>query len=116
MQGASSLIFLVLLIGIFYFMLIRPQKKRVTEHKQLVESIDVGDDIVTIGGLYGTVTSIGDEDVEIEPSPGVKLRFVKNAISRVVLEELDDDEDEELEDDDEADDAELTASSEDDKA
>ena len=54
-KGLESLIFLALLIGIFYFMLIRPQKRRVEQHKQLVESIGVGDEVVTIGGMYATV-------------------------------------------------------------
>lgn len=88
----QSLIFLVLLIAIFYFMLIRPQKKRVEQHANLLSSIGVGDEVVTIGGMHGTVRSIGDEDVEIEPAPGVTMRFVKNAIARRVTEELDEEE------------------------
>ena len=88
MQTVQSLIFLVLLIVIFYFMLIRPQKKRVQQHQSLLESIGVGDEIVTIGGMHGTVTAIGDEDVEIEAAPGVTIRFLRNAIARRVTEEL----------------------------
>ena len=84
----QSLIFLVLLIAIFYFMLIRPQKKRVEQHQNLLSSIGVGDEVVTIGGLHGTVRSIGAEDVEIEAAPGVTMRFVKTAIARRVSEEL----------------------------
>ena len=90
MQTVQSLIFLALLIGIFYFMLVRPQKRRVQQHNDLLQSIGVGDDIVTIGGLHGTVRSIGDDDVEIEAAPGVTMRFVKNAIARRVTEELED--------------------------
>jgi preprotein translocase subunit YajC len=88
-QNVSSLIFLALLIAIFYFMLIRPQKKRVEQHQNLLSSIGVGDEIVTIGGLHGTVRAIGDEDVEIETAPGVTMRFVKSAIARRVTEDLD---------------------------
>ena len=83
----SSLIFLAILIGIFYFMLIRPQKKRMQAHRELVESIGPGDEIVTIGGLFGTVSAVRDEEVEIEVSPGTRLRFVKSAISRKVSED-----------------------------
>ena len=90
MQGAQSLIFLALLIGIFYFMLIRPQKRRVEQHRQLVESIDEGDDVVTIGGMFGTVRAITDEDMELEISPGTKVRFVKSAIARKVVDDDDD--------------------------
>lgn len=88
MQAANSLIFLILLMGIFYFMLIRPQKRRVHQHQQLLESIGIGDEVVTIGGLHGTVRSIGDDEVELEVSDAIILRFVKSAIARRVTEEL----------------------------
>ncbi len=91
MQDLSSLIFLALLIFVFYFMLIRPQKRRVEQHRRLIESIEVGDEIVTIGGLYGSVTAIGEEEIEIEASPGVTLRFAKSAIARRIREDLADD-------------------------
>ena len=92
-QGLGQVIFLALLIAVFYFLLIRPQKKRVEQHQKLIGSVDVGDEIVTIGGLYGTVTAIGDDDFELEPSPGTRLRFVKSAIARRITEELDTEED-----------------------
>lgn len=89
-QGLSSLIFLALLIAIFYFMLIRPQKRRVEEHRNLVESIGVGDEVVTIGGIYATVVATGDEEIELQVAPGVNIRFVKSAIARRITEDLDD--------------------------
>lgn len=92
-QGIGQVIFLALLIAVFYFLLIRPQKRRVEQHQKLVSSVDVGDEVVTIGGLYGTVTAIGDEDFELEPSPGTRLRFVKSAIARRITEDLDTSED-----------------------
>ena len=87
MDQAGSLIFLILLVGIFYFMLIRPQRKRVEEHRRLIDSLDPGDEIVTIGGLHGVITSIGDDDVQVEVAPGTTLRFVKSAVARVVAED-----------------------------
>jgi preprotein translocase subunit YajC len=87
-QGLTQIVFFALLIGVFYFVLIRPQKKRAEQHQQLIGSIDVGDEIMTIGGLYGTVTAIGEDDFEMEPSPGMRLRFVKSAIARRVSEEV----------------------------
>ena len=87
-EGLSSLIFLGLLIAIFYFMLIRPQKKRMESHRELVESVGPGDEIITMTGLYGTVRSIGDDDVEIEIAPGTTVRFLKSAIGRRVSEDL----------------------------
>lgn len=82
------MIFLGALIAVFYFLLIRPQKKRVEQHQKLIGSVDVGDEIVTIGGLYGKVTAMGEDDFEMEPSAGVQLRFVKSAIARRVTEDL----------------------------
>jgi preprotein translocase subunit YajC len=90
-NGASSLIFLAVLIGLFYLMLIRPQKRRVQQHAQLVSSIAVGDEVITIGGIYGTVRSLGEDEIELEISDGTVVRFVKSAISRRITEDLDDD-------------------------
>lgn len=88
--GLTNLIFLGVLIAIFYFMLIRPQKRRVDAHRRLVASIDEGDEIVTIGGLFGIVKRMGDEDVEIEISPGTTVRIVKSSVARRVTEDLSD--------------------------
>jgi preprotein translocase subunit YajC len=84
----SGLIFLILMMVIFYFMLIRPQKRRAQQHRDLVGSLEVGDEVVTIGGLHGTVTRLGDDDLEIEAAPGVNLRFLKTAVARRVREDV----------------------------
>ena len=96
-QGLQSLILLGFLIAIFYFMLIRPQKRRVQEHQRLIESVEVGDEVVTIGGLYGKVVAVGDDQFELEAAPGTVLRFAKSAIARRLVEELADDEEAEEE-------------------
>lgn len=87
-QALPQFIFLGLLIFVFYFMLIRPQKKRVQQHRNLIESLSVGDEVVTIGGLHGKVVAIDEEDVSLEVAPGTTLRFVKNAIARRVSEQV----------------------------
>jgi preprotein translocase subunit YajC len=86
--GASSLIFIVVMIAIFYFMLIRPQKKRVQAHQQLISSVTEGDEIVTIGGIFGVVKSLGDDYVEVEVSPTTTMRFVISAIARKVNDDV----------------------------
>jgi preprotein translocase subunit YajC len=91
MRGLSSLIFLALLVGIFYFMLIRPQKRQAEQRRQLIESVETGDDVITIGGIHGTVRSIDDDDVELEIAPGTVVTFVKSAIARKVWEEDEED-------------------------
>ena len=85
--GLLNLIFLGFLILIFYFMLIRPQKRRVDQHRQLISSIGNGDEVVTIGGVFGIVRRIGDEEIELEISPGTTIRVVKSAIARRVTED-----------------------------
>ena len=97
-NGIGQFAFLAVLIAVFYFLLIRPQKKRVEQHQRLIASVDVGDEIVTIGGLFGTVTAMGEDDFEMEASPGTRLRFVKSAIARKVTEDLAAEDEDEVED------------------
>ncbi|MGH2786835.1 MAG: preprotein translocase subunit YajC [Actinomycetota bacterium] len=86
MDALPNLIFLGFLIALFYFMLIRPQKRRVQAHRELLESTSAGDEIVTIGGLHGRILRIGEDDVEVEIAPGTVVRIVKTAIARRVTE------------------------------
>ncbi|MBA2365925.1 MAG: preprotein translocase subunit YajC [Actinobacteria bacterium] len=85
MEGASSLIFLILMGAIFYFMLVRPQRRRVQQHRALVDTLSVGDEVVTIGGLFGTITRLNDDDVELRVDGSTTLRFLKTSIARVVI-------------------------------
>jgi preprotein translocase subunit YajC len=86
-EGLSALIFPALLIAIFYFMLIRPQRKRADQHKKLIESVSYGDEVVTIGGVFGTVRSLDDAEVELEVAPGTNMRFLRSAIARRVVDD-----------------------------
>jgi preprotein translocase subunit YajC len=86
-EGASSLIFLVLLGAMMYFLIARPQRQRAQRHRELVESLEVGDEIVTIGGLFGTIESLGEDYLELRVDSTTTLRFVKTAVARVVVEE-----------------------------
>ncbi|MDQ3986532.1 MAG: preprotein translocase subunit YajC [Actinomycetota bacterium] len=83
----GSLIFLVLLVGLFYFMLLRPQRKRVEMHRRLMESLGDGDEVVTIGGVFGTVESLGNDDVVLQVAPGTSIRVLKSAIARKLTDE-----------------------------
>jgi len=76
----SGVIWFVLMIGIFYFMLIRPQRKKDKEMKAMIESLKVGDEIVTIGGIYGKITSIKDDTLMVETGSGTdksKIRITR---------------------------------------
>ena len=94
MEGASSLIFLILMGAVFYFMLVRPQRRKVQQHRALVDSLSLGDEVVTIGGLFGTITRLNEADVELRVDDSTTLRFLKTSIARVVVVDQDEDEDE----------------------
>jgi preprotein translocase subunit YajC len=86
-QGAGSftpLLFIVLLFGVMYFLMIRPQQKRRREAMQMQSTLSPGDQIVTIGGLHATVVAINDDVVTVEIAPGVNVRYSRPAIARVV--------------------------------
>jgi preprotein translocase subunit YajC len=87
-NAASSIIFLVLLIGIFYFMLIRPQKRRVEQHRALMDSLQIGDDVITIGGIHGTIRALRDDELEVEVAPGTTLRLLRSAVARRITEDV----------------------------
>jgi preprotein translocase subunit YajC len=86
MKTASSLIPLLLIVGVFYLLLVRPQQKRVRAHQQLVSSIEPGDEVVTIGGLIGRVVSIDDLQVSVEIAPSTVVRMSRQAVSSKVSE------------------------------
>ena len=77
-SGIGQFIPLILIFVIFYFFLIRPQQKKVKEHKAMVENLSRGDKVVTSAGIIGTVERIIDEDkVEVEIAENVKVEIVK---------------------------------------
>ena len=76
--GIGQFIPLILIFVIFYFFLIRPQQKKVKEHKAMVESLKKGDKVVTSGGITGTISRVIDNDkVEVEIAENVKVEIVK---------------------------------------
>ena len=79
MSELSSLAPLVLIFVIFYFFLIRPQQKKVKEHKKMVESLKRGDKVITTGGIVGSIERIIDDDkVEVSISDDVKVEVVRS--------------------------------------
>ncbi len=78
----SMFIFLILLFVIMYFFMIRPQAKRQKELRKFRESLQEGDKVVTIGGIYGKVAQIKDNKVVLEVANGVKITFDKSSILR----------------------------------
>ncbi len=83
----TSLIMFAAIILIFYFLIIRPQKKRDKETKAMLAAIKKGDKIVTIGGIHGTVVAVKDQTVVVKVDDNARIEFSKNAISTVVNKE-----------------------------
>ena len=77
----TIIVFLVLIFGIFYFLLIRPQRKRQKEHEQLVRELQRGDSVLTAGGIFGVVESISEESVVIKVESGATLRVAKGSVA-----------------------------------
>ena len=86
MQG---FIFILVLLALMWFLLIRPQRKRHVEAQRLAGSLEVGQEIVTAGGLYGTVTAVEEDEVRIRIAEGVEVRIAKRAVAGVVSDEED---------------------------
>ena len=83
--GIEAFLPLILIFVVFYFLLIRPQQKKMKDHKALLGSISRGDKVVTGGGIMGTVTKVIDDDeITIEISDGVKVRVQRSLVSTVI--------------------------------
>lgn len=81
MDVVSLVIFLVLLFVMFYFLIIRPQRKRQQDQQSLISSLKPGDRVITIGGIYGEVTSIDEDSVVLKLESDALLRMAKNGIA-----------------------------------
>ncbi len=86
-----NIVLIVVMMGVFYFVLIRPQQQKVKEHRELVASLEVGDDVMTTGGIYGVVTAIDGDVLRLEVADGVELHMSRDAIAELVEYESPDD-------------------------
>lgn len=81
--GLFNLIMLVVLFVVFYFLLIRPQTKRAKEHKQMVDSLQKGDEVVTNGGLLGKITELGDNFIALDVGNS-EVKVQRQAVAAVM--------------------------------
>lgn len=88
-EGLVTFLPIILIVVVFYFLLIRPQQKRQRKQRELVNSIESGDRVVSIGGLYGTVTNVDEDVVRLEVAPGTTVTMAKQAINRRINEDED---------------------------
>lgn len=83
--GAGSLttllVYAVVIGALFYFLMIRPQRTRMRRHQQLVQSLGIGDEVTTIGGLFGTIEHMDDESAVLQVEGGGRIRVLRRALA-----------------------------------
>ncbi|WP_420828422.1 preprotein translocase subunit YajC [Dehalobacterium formicoaceticum] len=79
----GTVVYFIFILGIFYLVLIRPQQKRQKQHRELLESLKVNDDVVTAGGIFGTITRVKDNSVWLKVADKVEIEVLKSAVSSV---------------------------------
>jgi preprotein translocase subunit YajC len=85
MNGGSGFLLLIIAFGFLYFVLVRPQKRRQAETRRMLTTLKPGDEVVTAGGIYGTVTElVDDETVLVEIAPELRVRVARRAIGAVI--------------------------------
>ncbi len=82
--GMQSFLLPIILVAVMYFLMIRPQMKRQKEHRAMLEKLAKGDEVITSGGIAGTVVALSDAFITVEVASGVQLRVQKGAISSVL--------------------------------
>jgi preprotein translocase subunit YajC len=87
-------IFIVVLLVLLWFLLIRPQRRRQLETQRMLEQLEVGKEIVTAGGLFGTITAIEDGELRVEIADDVEVRIAKRAVAGIVSEDEEEPEEE----------------------
>jgi preprotein translocase subunit YajC len=86
-MNAGPLIFLAAMAAVIWFLLIRPQRQRQAAHRELMSELAPQDEVLTAGGLFGTVRSIADDHVLLEIAPGTEVRVAKQAVTGVLRKE-----------------------------
>jgi len=89
----GPLLALLITFGLMWVLLILPQQRRMKQHQAIVASLQPGDEVVTAGGVYGTITSVDEDTLAVEVAPGVVLRILRSAVSQRIApyEEVDED-------------------------
>ena len=83
-MGMETILLLVGMFVFMYFMIIRPQSKRAKEHKQLMESLQKGDEVLTAGGILGKIAKVDDSYIAIEVAPGIEIKVQKASVQTLL--------------------------------
>ena len=97
------LIIMVLMLGVMYVLMIRPQRQRQAQQQSMIDNAGVGDDVLTTGGIYGTITQIEGDDVVVELAPSLTVHMTRRGIAAVLPPEEDEVDDELEDEEDDAD-------------
>ena len=101
------LIIMVLMLGVMYVLMIRPQRQRQAQQQSMIDGAGVGDDVLTTGGIYGTISEVEGDDIVVEIASGVTVHMTRRGIAAVLPpEDAEDEEDEEDEEVEQLEDAE----------
>ena len=87
------LIIMVLMLGVMYVLMIRPQRQRQAQQQSMIDGASVGDDVLTTGGIYGTISEVEGDDIVVEIANGVTVHMTRRGIAAVLPPEPDEDED-----------------------
>jgi preprotein translocase subunit YajC len=101
--GQTSLIFIILIFALMWLLFIRPQRRKQQAQRDLLSNVSAGDEIVTAGGLYGTVRGVEEDALTLEIAPGTEVKVAKRAVAAVIPPEEEEDFDEEEDDSEEPD-------------
>ena len=83
--GTSFFIMMVVFFVIFYFLLIRPQQKQAKEHREMIESLSKGDEVITSGGVLGRINKIGDNFIFLEVADNLEIKVERNSVTKVMV-------------------------------
>jgi preprotein translocase subunit YajC len=89
-MGSAGLFIIVIAFLFLYFVLVRPQKRRQLEQQRMLDRVNVGDEIVTAGGIYGEITAVDEDDVRVRIAPDLEVRIARRAIAGVTSKEGED--------------------------
>ncbi|MGZ4691394.1 MAG: preprotein translocase subunit YajC [Acidimicrobiia bacterium] len=81
MAGFTIFLYLALLAVAFFILIVRPQRRQLAARRALIASLEVGDEVITAGGIFGTILEISDTDLRVEVAPGVVLKVAREAVS-----------------------------------
>jgi len=110
-SGSGFLFIIIIAFLLLYLIVVRPQRRRQSQQQQMLADIQVGDEVLTAGGIYGTVSSIDENEVSVEIAPQLEVRVARRAIAGITREPEDEEDDEAEEPEEDAEEAEERAAS-----